>query len=278
MPKRVNLNSGGIIMRQPLSPTILRSRTGLAVALASVLTLTSFEPPARGQAVAAAGLGATLIKALPGVATVVKNLFSTTKPSTDQQKAITKMTTSTSAAMTDLKKYVKKEQILGTIVSASGVASASVAKMSQIVAGQSALTKAQIGELDNAWPDVTEALDNIAKAKPDTSVFDGDSLQIKVINNIISADEALKTKITAQLKYDPAKPDTTLLKNLQLNLEELGKRFQALSEITGIELKTVADGLAAATTSDTQPTDTKATKGAANVSAAFKGNISALQS
>src|SRR5579863_1351037 len=180
--------------------------------LLGLLLCASSGSTSDAQVVPAVGFAATLLKALPTLGTVISNIFTKTKtnPNDKQKTNINQMKSETSTAMRDLTKYVKREQILGEIVGASGQASASVARMAQITAGRAVLTKAELDELKNAWPDVVEALDGIAKAKLDISVFDSDSLQIQAVNKIVSADSALKEKIAEQLKYDPSKPDETL--------------------------------------------------------------------
>jgi hypothetical protein len=229
-------------------------RTAVAFLLAGILmpSLGPATAPSRAQAIAAAGLAATLLKALPTIGTVISNLFKPTTKTTqtqEQKDKTTQMQAASAESMKQLQIYVKREQILATLVAASGSASGSVAKMNQIIAGQPQLTQSEMDDLNtNLWPDVTEALDNIAQSKPTTSVFDSDSLQIRAINNILSADKALKAKIALQLKYDPKKPDATLLKGLQANLLELETRFSDLRTVTAIELNMVADQLAAVAT------------------------------
>lgn len=224
-------------------------KAATAFVLSVLLSLSLAPSPARAQALAAAGLAATLLKALPTIGTVISNLFkpkTNTKKTPEQDTNIKKMQDDSSNALKGLASYVKRQQILATLVTASGSASGSVARMNQITAGQTALSQSQLDELNtNLWPDVTEALDNIAKSTPDISVFDADSLQIRAINNILSADRALKEKITLQLKYNPTNPDSTLLKGLQANLLELETRFNDLRSVSAIELKIVADQLAA---------------------------------
>ena len=257
-----------------MKPRLALKRTSITflVATGVVLSLGPSTAPARAQAVAAAGLAATLLKALPTIGTVISNLFRPTTNTTQtnqQSDNIKKLQDASSESMKQLQTYVKREQILATIATASGSASGSVARMNQITAEQTQLTQSQMDELTtNLWPDVTEALDNIAKSNPTVSVFDSDSLQIKAINNILSADKALKEKITLQLKYNPSKPDATLLKGLQANLLELETRFNDLRSVTAIELNMVADQLAAvATTSPAATNPEPKSKSTADASA-----------
>jgi hypothetical protein len=139
--------------------------------------------------------------------------------------------------------------------------------------------KEDMANLSDEWSHVTETLDVIAKSKPDTSLFDADAQQIKAVNNIISADAALKTNISAQLKYDPDKPNAALLTKLRANIGILAARFQDLNDDTAIELKIVADSLAVVSKS-TQPaqSDPKTIKAAIDGSTqeVFKGNLGTL--
>ena len=97
---------------------------------------------------------------------------------------------------------------------------------------------------------MTFALDAIKASKPDTSIL-ADLYQKKVVQEIVNADEGLKKKIDDGLKkYDSEHPDSTLLTILQDNLKELAKDFEDLNTLTGIELKTLTDGLAAVANSD----------------------------
>jgi len=119
----------------------LKIVTGLG--LASVLCCTlawlflfdSVAAPA--DPVPAVGLAPLLSQALPPLATVVKKVFTGTKPNAKQSTNIDRLQTQTSDNMTKLKDYVKQEQLLGVLVSSSGKASTNTAEMNRLVSGQS---------------------------------------------------------------------------------------------------------------------------------------------
>jgi hypothetical protein len=237
------------------------------------------EPPANAQAAAALALAPIIAKALPALGTVLGNLFNktNTNPNAKQKMSIDQMKTESDQGMKELQTFVQREQMLGLIVGAFGQAPSSLARM-QVIAAKDKPTKEDMTNLNDEWTHVTETLDVIARSKPDTALFDTDAQQIKAVNNIVSADAALKTNISAQLKYDPDKPNSALLTKLRENLATLEARFQELSDDTAIELKIVADSLAVVSKPQPAPTDPKTIKAAIDASTGevFKGNLGTL--
>jgi hypothetical protein len=255
----------------------LKIVTGLG--LASVLCYTlvwlflfeSAATPADPPLPVAVGLAPILSQALPPLGTVVKKVFTGTKPNPKQAANINQLKDQTSENMKKLKDYVQQEQLLGMIVSSSGKASINTAEMIQLVLGKSSLDKAQVNTLNNFWPEVTDALHTIATSKPDISILT-DSNQKMIVDRIVKADGALKTKIDNALKKYEKEPEPTLLSILQENLKELNKDFEDLNTVTGIELKTLADGLAAVANQPEPSTPEKAKKAAKDAAAMlFKG-------
>jgi hypothetical protein len=191
-----------------------RSAAFVLVLLVVPICLGGNETPRahpQAQLVALAPTFASLfLKALPTLKTVVSKIFTQTKttPSSKQKPAIDALQKTTDPALSELKVYAQKELAISVIASSIGPAMVSLAKMVQISGGETPLTGDQVKHMaDNLWPDVTEALDTIAHGNPlkDPSIFAGDTNAMGAIKDIVSADAAMKTKITKELTYDPKK-------------------------------------------------------------------------
>ena len=150
---------------------------------------------------AADGLADVILKALPTIGTVLEGLF---KPKTDasptkkQADASNQMKEASDKAMKEVGTYAQREQILSKMVAATVKATTSITTMDYLFS-QGALSESQITLLrTQEWQAVKTALDAIAKAAPDSSVFGTDSFQISAINDILDADATTKNQLDQQ--------------------------------------------------------------------------------
>jgi hypothetical protein len=151
-----------------------RIRSGISNPLytATIAGLCAVMILAPTRAAAQAGLAATLLKALPSIESVFKDLF---KPNTDasptkqQNDKKTDIEKDANSSMKDVGTYAKREQILSKVVDASGKASISMTELDYVFSQQKP-TESQITVLGTQqWQDVKTALAAIAAAAPDSS-------------------------------------------------------------------------------------------------------------
>jgi hypothetical protein len=229
--------------------------------------------PERAEAVPVVGLAAILQQALPTIETILGKLFGS-KPKQDQK--LNDLQNDSKTGGKNLEVYVKRAQILSTIVGASGEASTSIANMISDIAGKTQLTETDLNDMSKSeWPKVTAALDDISGSKPDLEAFEGDTTAVLAIKRIM--DKGLSGAIKAQLTYNPSKPDPKLVTKLQNNLIALQTRFTDVGQVAGIELQFVADGLAQVSAATQLQGDKKAdvSAKATNIKkSAFGGNTS----
>jgi hypothetical protein len=224
------------------------------------------SPPVAPLApVAATGLVALLTKALPVIQQVVSAIFKGSNPNNAQKNNINALKDETSKGLNDLQAYLRQEQLLSTTVTSVGQASYKVAIMNQIMSNRSRLSGPDLVRFRTAWNTVSSTLDTVAKSGIDVSVM-SDSNEKIVVTKIIEADGDLKKDIDEFLsKYKANAVDETSVAEFQEAqgvVGELYKRFQDLSDVSGVALKTVADALAAIVkaAADQQPASTAITK------------------
>lgn len=112
------------------------------------------------------------------------------------------------------------------------------------------------------WTFVDTGISAIVRSKPDTSVFDSNSSQSIAINQLLLDGVALGKNISAELKYDPDKPNARLFQHLQANVETLDGIFQRLNQFTASELEMLADEISALATAPSSASDPNAVKAA----------------
>lgn len=233
-------------------------------------TLSLFAP--KTEALVMLPFVAALLKVLPSIPTILDKLKSDkkTKPTAEQTAAINKIQSDSENSKTDLAAYAVREQIVWRIVSASGYATTSVAKMIQISGNKSALTPGDIHSLSGELGYVKQGVDVIVKSDPKTSAFGTDALQITAIDNLLNLGPPTISDIEGDLKYDPKKPeDASMVGSLQTHLQTLNNLFLGLNQATATEIKMLAEGLAAVSAPKAPKSDAEIKK--ASDDAAKKG-------
>lgn len=216
-------------------------------------------PLSPARAATTVSLADSILSALPPIATIVKSLFAPNTDATKTQKvdkAATQMESNATSALKNIGTYAQREQILSKVVAASGKASVSITTLDYLFSNQK-LSDATITLLGTQeWQNVKIALNSIAQAAPDPTVFGNDSEQINAINDMRDANDVIKQQL--DLQFYQVNRSTEMVAAMRANISELAKRFNALRKAVSIELDLVAKNLAEVANSNKSATDKQA--------------------
>jgi hypothetical protein len=252
----------------------------LTVAVALVFVIS--EPSRTEALVVPPTFVAAILQALPAIGTVVGKLFNPTdkkpaKATPEQSAAITAMQKDSDKGKAQLVTYAQREQIVWRIVSASGGSTTNIASMLQIVSNQTKLDTGNIVDLNTQLGIVKTGVDSIVESKPVTNVFDDDAQELIAIDKVLKCGSYI-TDIQKNLDKYEKKADPSYVRAIQTDLVALQGVFTLLSDGTAVEIKLLADGLAAISApTPPDPKNPKAVKDTSDAvaSTAF-GKVAAL--
>jgi hypothetical protein len=253
-----------------------------AISLALVLVLaTAFELTGPSSTDAIGPLlpfAAALIQALPAIETVVKKVIPGT-PNPKQTQAVNDLNTAASKGKLDLALYAQRQQIVWRITKVSNHAAGGIAAMIQIAGAKTALTAAEVSQLNRQLSAVDATIKSIVDSKPEPEkVFTTDAELFTALQDLLDRGPRLVSTIKDELKYNPKDPNPQLVSDLHQDLAVIDAIFQLLNRVTATEISMIASGLASVSaTTPPAPTDKKGIKKASDdATAQVFGNVAAL--